>query len=145
MVSNLHGTKLYLGSGERNSLRNCQMDDLVTAFLLGDMEQPEGFTKVDDEGQQLVCKLNKGLYGLKQSARNWYKKLHGFLESIRFVRLYSDHCIYFNAGTGVIIAVWVDDLIILAKEMKEMDYVKKQLKKRFEMKDLGELEYFLGI
>ena len=71
--------------------------------------------------------------------------MRGFLESIGFVRLYSDHCIYFNADTGVIIAVWVDDLIILAKEMKEMDCVKEQLRKRFEMKDLGELDYFLGI
>ena len=149
-VTKLASIRILLAIAAVEDLEIHQMD-VVMAFLLGDldeeiyMEQPEGFTKVDDEGQQLVCKLNKGLYGLKQSARNWYKKLRGFLESIGFVRLYSDHCIYFNADTGVIIAVWVDDLIILAKEMKEMDCVKEQLRKQFEIKDLGELEYFLGI
>ncbi len=63
--------------------------DLKTAFLNGDheeeiyMEQPEGFTQ---EGEHLVCKLHKSLYGLKQFPRAWNQKLDAFLKSIEFVR-----------------------------------------------------------
>jgi Reverse transcriptase (RNA-dependent DNA polymerase) len=55
--------------------------DVVTAFLLGDLEediymsQPEGFEVQRENGEKLVCKVEKELYGLKQSARNWYHKL----------------------------------------------------------------------
>lgn len=57
----------------------------------------------------------------------------------------SDHCVYVHSITKVIIAIWVDDLITARKDMKDVDKVKQQLKKAFEMKDLGELNYFLGM
>jgi Reverse transcriptase (RNA-dependent DNA polymerase) len=82
---------------------------------------------------------------LKQSARNWYRKLRRYLESIGFTRCYEDHCIYFNSATGVIIAVWVDDLLIFAKKIEAISSVKNDLTGEFKMKDLGELEYFPGI
>jgi len=65
-VTKLASIRILLAIAAVEDLEIHQMD-VVTAFLLGDldeeiyMEQPEGFTKVDDEGQQLVCKLNKGL------------------------------------------------------------------------------------
>jgi hypothetical protein len=63
--------------------------DVKTAFFNGDleeeiyMEQLEGFTH---EGEHLVCKLHKSLYGLKQSPRAWNQKLNTFLKSIEFTR-----------------------------------------------------------
>jgi hypothetical protein len=71
--------------------------DVKTAFLNGDleeeiyMEQPKGFTQ---EGEHLVCKLHKSLYGLKQSPRAWNQKLDAFLKSIKFVRSDADFSIY---------------------------------------------------
>jgi hypothetical protein len=71
--------------------------DVKTTFLNGDleeeiyMEQPQGFTQ---EGEHLVCKLHKSMYGLKQSPRAWNKKLDVFLKSIKFVRSDADFSMY---------------------------------------------------
>jgi hypothetical protein len=71
--------------------------DVKTTFLNGDleeeiyMEQPEGFT---EEGEHLVCKLHKSLYGLKQSPKAWNQKLDVFLKSIEFVRSDADFSVY---------------------------------------------------
>jgi hypothetical protein len=73
-----------------------QMDAKI-AFLNGDlkkeiyMEQPKGFTQ---EGEHLVCKLQKPLYGLKQSPRAWNQKLNVFLKNIKFVRIDADFSVY---------------------------------------------------
>ena len=45
----------------------------------------------------------------------------------------------------MVIAIYVDDLIIVGDSAMEIDHVKGLLKQEFEMKDLGELRYFLGI
>jgi len=124
--------------------------DVVTAFLAGEleeeiyMEQPEGF-KVGTQDDDLVCLLRKSLYGLKQAPRVWNQRIRRFLESIGFKPTYSDPCVYINDETGVMIAMWVDDLVIFGKDLASIDAVKQQLKEEYEMKDLGELKYFLGI
>ena len=149
-VAKLAALRILFAIAALEDLEIHQMD-VVTAFLLGGleeeiyMEQPEGFEKTGRKGERLVCKVRKGLYGLKQSARNWYLRLKRYLESIGFVRCNADHCIYFNSATEIIIAVWVDDLILLGKTVEAINIVKSDLGKEFEMKDLGELEYFLGI
>jgi Reverse transcriptase (RNA-dependent DNA polymerase) len=149
-VAKLASLRILLTIAAMEDLEIHQMD-IVTAFLLGDLEehiymdQPEGFEQEGKDGERLVYKVRRGLYGLKQSARNWYRKLRRYLESIGFIRCHADHCIYFNSATGVIIAVWVDDLTILGRTVDIINSVKKNLTDTFEMKDLGELEYFLGI
>src|ERR1035438_3262999 len=118
--------------------------DVKSAFLAGDlneviyMVQPEGF--VVKRG--LVCKLIKSLYSLKQSPRQWNNKIHRFLVSIGFVQTNADHCIYINTMMSVIIAMWVNDLMIFAKDKVTINNVKSKLNESFNMKDLGELEYF---
>jgi hypothetical protein len=90
-----------------------QMDIRIT-FLNGDleeeiyMEQPEGFTQ---EGEHLVCKLHKSLYGLKQSPRAWNQKLDAFLKCIKFVRNDADFSVYVAQVGDVkfFIVVYVDD------------------------------------
>ena len=58
------------------------------------MKQPEGFEEKGPNGEKLVCKLNKSLYGLKQSGRNWYYTLKAFLEEIGFVVCVHDSCLF---------------------------------------------------
>ncbi len=120
--------------------------DIITAFLAGDideeiyMEQPEGF----EQGENLVCKFKKSLYDLKQSPHIWNQKIQGFLESIGFRRINVNHCVY-TSKLEVVIMMYMDDLLIFGKEMGAINEVKKRLTGIFEMKDVGELKYFLGM
>ncbi|RVW72970.1 Retrovirus-related Pol polyprotein from transposon TNT 1-94 [Vitis vinifera] len=75
-----------------------QQIDVKTTFLNGELEeevymkQPEGFPSSD--GEQLVCKLKKSIYGLKQASRQWYLKFHNIISSFGFVENVMDQCIY---------------------------------------------------
>ena len=126
--------------------------DVKTAYLNADIDceifvvQPEGFEKCSDDGQELVCKLNKSLYGLKQSGRNWNNLLHNFLSSMNFEQLLVDPCVYVRAegNLRVIIIIWVDDIIIAASNEDLLSNVKISLNNKFKMRDLGKLHWFLG-
>jgi len=123
--------------------------DVTTAFLNGTLEeevymqQPEGFVK---EGQEeLVCKLHKSIYGLKQSSRCWNAALDDHLREIGFSQSPKDPCIYSLDGELVVLAVYVDDLIIATKREQRMKEVKQAIANKFTIKDMGELSYFLGV
>jgi hypothetical protein len=128
-----------------------QQMDVKTAFLNGDLEeeiymlQPEGFAVPGMENK--VCKLKKSLYGLKQAPRAWNHKLDTFLRENGFNQSQEDTAIYIKGnGVGIfIIAVYVDDLILACKSMDSINDMKKELSSQFEMKDLGDLEYCLGV
>jgi hypothetical protein len=123
--------------------------DVVTAFFAGEleeeiyMEQREGFEIGSRE--DFVCRLRKSIYGLKQAPRVWNEKIRRFLKSIGFEQLYSDPCVYVNKESGIILAMWVDDLIIFGKDLNSVNDLKAQLSEEYETKDLGKLKYFLGI
>ena len=124
--------------------------DVVTAFLNGNleeeiyMEQPDGYIQPGKEN--LVCKLQKSLYGLKQSPRCWNTEFQEYMEVIQFKQSTVDPCIYVKMTDAIaILAVYVDDLIVMASTLEEMQQIKETLKSRFQMKDLGKLHYCLGI
>ena len=124
--------------------------DVVTAFLNGSleeeiyMEQPEGY--VQPGKRHLVCKLKKSLYGLKQSPRCWNTAFRQYMESIGFKQSTADPCVYIQiADTITIVAVYVDDLIVITKTPEEMMRIKETLATQFKMKDMGPLHYCLGI
>jgi hypothetical protein len=108
------------------------------------MEQPLGYVHNDSS---LVCRLNKSLYGLKQVPRSWYAKMDNFLLDTGFSRCHSDPNVYTKkVGSHIIILVlYVDDLILTGSDPKLLNHVKTNLKKKFEMTDLGFLHYFLGL
>ena len=122
--------------------------DFNTAFLNADLDvdifikPPDGYTT-----NQNVWKLNKGLYGLKQSSRLWNTLLDKFLCNNKFTRSMTDNCLYtyFENGKSILIVVWVDDLIICASNIGLMNSIKQKLNDNFKMKDLGQISYFLGI
>ena len=124
--------------------------DVQTAFHHGKLNediymlQPEGF--VEPRLEHLVCKLNKSLYGLKQSPRCWNSVLHEYLILLGFKRSDADPCVYVdNSDSLMYIAVYVDDLIIAASCDDKLSKVKASLSSRFKMKDMGKLHFCLGV
>ena len=72
-----------------------------------------------------VCKLEKSLYGLKQSPRCWNKAFWEYLKKVGFTQTSGDACVYIRKGeTLIIIAIYVDDLIMLAEDTSEMQKIK---------------------
>ena len=127
-----------------------QQLDVSTAFLNGTLEeevymkQPEGFVKKGEE--HLVCKLKKSIYGLKQSPRCWNTALDSHLKSIGLTQSQTDPCLYTGKeGERILVAVYVDDILVATKTSKTMDRIKNCLAKKFNMKDLGNLKSFLGV
>eukprot|EP00253_Pinus_taeda_P014168 PITA_14168 len=124
--------------------------DVKFAFLHGDfheeiyMEKPIGFIQIDSS---LVCRLRKSLYGLKQAPRAWYAKMDSFLLESGFSRCYADNTVYTKkVGKSLIILVlYVDDLILTGSDPKLINHVKSNIKKKFEMTELGDLHYFLDL
>nr|ADK92880.1 retrotransposon 4 protein [Hypericum perforatum] len=124
--------------------------DVKNAFLQGNLQEevylnlPQGL-KIHTPGK--VCKLNKAIYGLKQSPRAWYVKLSGELMNLGFKKCYSDSSLFvLNKPEGkVIILVYVDDILITGSNKGMIDDLKLQLHNRFDIKDLGKLKYFLGV
>ncbi|KAM9916721.1 hypothetical protein OXX59_009799, partial [Metschnikowia pulcherrima] len=130
--------------------------DVSTAFLYGTLEediymiQPPGF-KFTPDGQkddgEYVLKLQKSLYGLKQSPLVWNETLNKEFLKQGFKRAINEPCIYYK-GEGknaLLVGVYVDDMLIVGANQKQIDKVKKDLSNRFEMKDLGPVKKFLGI
>src|SRR5579859_8128408 len=81
----------------------------------------------------------------KAGIKDMESKIRKYIKSIGFKQTHADHYIYINRLTGIIIAIWVDDLMIFGKDMVRINKLKAELGKEFEMKDIGELKYFLGI
>ncbi|KAD6454253.1 hypothetical protein E3N88_08959 [Mikania micrantha] len=126
--------------------------DVNTAFLNGELEeeiymkQPEGFVMPGNEHK--VCKLIKSLYGLKQAPKQWHQKFDEIVLSTGFVLNQADKCVYskFDSfGKGVIICLYVDDMLIFGTDQEHVNKTKEFLSSKFDMKDLGEAEVILGI
>ncbi len=120
-------------------------------FLHGDLheemyiEQPLGY--VDQTHPNLVYRLKKALYGLKQTPIAWSNKIGRYLVTSGFQTSNVDFSLYVkktNHGIVVIIT-YVDDLIIIRNSDVNIFDLKKFLKQKFKMKDLGKLHYFLDI
>ncbi|GJW75361.1 retrovirus-related pol polyprotein from transposon TNT 1-94 [Tanacetum coccineum] len=125
--------------------------DVKIAFLNGDldeevyMKQPEGFVLPGHENK--VCKLKKSLYGLKQAPKQWHDKFDKSILSNGFTHNSSDRCIYskFTKDYGVILCLYVDDILIVGTNMEGINETKKFLSSCFQMKDMNEVDTILGI
>jgi hypothetical protein len=125
--------------------------DVKNVFLHGDlreevyMEQPPSY--VDQTHPNLVCRLKKVLYNLKQAPRAWFDKIGQYLVTSGFQTSNAKFSLYVKKTDHgiVVIVICVDDLIITGNSDANIFDLKKLLKQKFEMKDLGKLCYFLGI
>ena len=87
-----------------------------------------------------MCKLLKSLYGLKQAPKQWHEKFDRTLTSAGFVVNEADKYVYYRycGGEGVILCLYVDDILIFGSSLKVIKKVKEFLTNNFEMKDLGD-------
>ena len=94
-----------------------------------------------------VCKLKKALYGLKQAPRAWFEKFSIMISSLGFVSSSHDSALFIKCTDAgrIILSLYVDDMIITSDDIDGISVLKTELARRFEMKDLGYLRYFLGI
>ncbi|CAN0910966.1 Retrovirus-related Pol polyprotein from transposon TNT 1-94 [Linum grandiflorum] len=126
--------------------------DVKNAFLNGHlteevyMEIPEGVKNSGNRNS--VCKLVKSLYGLKQSPRAWFEKFSKTVVASGYQQCQTDDTMFVRHGSGskiVILIVYVDDIIITGNDTEEIRRLKCKLSTEFELKDLGEMKYFLGM
>ena len=64
-----------------------------------------------------------------------------------FKKCESDHCVYIKRDDQdiILVVLYVDDLIVASSNNELLKSTKMELSTRFEMTDLGELDYFLGM
>ncbi|RVW43382.1 Retrovirus-related Pol polyprotein from transposon TNT 1-94 [Vitis vinifera] len=125
--------------------------DVKTAFLNGNIDetiymvQPENFESTDSK--QLVCRLKRSIYGLKQASRQWYRKFDQVITSFGFKENIVDQCIYlkFSGSKFIILVLYVDDILLASSDVGLLHETKRFLSSKFDMKDLGDASFVLGI
>ena len=128
--------------------------DVKTAYLNGEldvpiyMQAPEGLELINHAcPASNVCLLIKSLYGLKQSGRRWHENINHSLITHGFTPLHADRCVYVRRKADCIdiIALYVDDLLIASSRTSELLAIKRRLTQQYEMEDMGEANFILGI
>jgi transposase InsO family protein len=124
--------------------------DVQTAFLHGEIDreiyvhQPEGYVVPGSEKK--VWRLKKGLYGLRQSAVLWNKRIHKTLIRLGFVQSTADPCVYtrMTGGVTMILALWVDDGLFAFSDMEAGQSVIDALQTEFKIR-VSPVEHFVGL
>jgi hypothetical protein len=125
--------------------------DVKTSFLNGNLEenvymsQPKGFVF---KGKECMgCRLKKSIYGLKQASRQWYLKFDSTIKKFGFQENVEDNCVYakFKNGKYIFLILYVDDTLLASSDVNLLLETKKFLSSNFDMKDLGEASFVLGI
>ncbi len=121
--------------------------NVVTAFLYELLDedvyviQPHMFEFERDE--DLVCKLKRALYDLKQASKMWYDIIHKFLIDLDFKRSNSDHAVF--TKDDIFLVMYVDDLLLFGLNLNHLQNIQNQLKQRFKMTNLRQLSHYLGM
>lgn len=150
-----------------------QQVDVKTAFLHGELDE-EIYMELPDVPEKLlrdveskgdarlkdlcnalknrtaskVLKLKKAIYGLKQASKQWNKKLKSVLEACGCIQSTGDPCLFYMIGEDgdrIYVLIYVDDMLIAAKTLKDSDSVIAALKEDFTLSNAGPAHLFLGI
>jgi len=108
------------------------------------MEQPPCYVA---SGETKVCRLKKTIYGLKQSPRAWFEKFSLTISGIGFRRCHLYHFVFVRRTRFdiVVLAVYIDDILLTGSDSVGIVEIKMYLKRHFVIKDMRRLKYFLGI
>ena len=126
--------------------------DVKNAFLNGELSEevymklPPGYSHPLGFPHR-VFRLRRALYGLKQNPRAWFAKFSSTISQHGFLSNSLDTTLFLRrSGHGItILLLFVDDMIITSDDMQGIQDLKHFLGRQFEMKDLGPLNYFLGL
>ena len=124
--------------------------DIKTAFLNGTIDedlyvqQPPGYVQGDGS---LACRLKRALYGLRQAPRQWHAALKEKLESCGFEASQGDPglFVYNSKSNAIYLHVYVDDILIVSKDLALVQWAKDCIKDAFDARDLGEAKLYLGM
>ena len=124
-------------------VKNAYLNGTLTETIY--MRQPPGF--IDPEQPKHVCRLARGLYGLRQSGRVWYQTLTNAFKDLGFTVCAVDHAVFIsrNESGRVVVAASTDDLLIISDSLDRVNETKRGLETHFEMTDLGEVCWLLGV
>ena len=125
--------------------------DVKNSFLHGEIKEevyikaPPRFSDEYESGEG--CRLKKALYGLKQSPRAWFDRFTIAMKKFGYKQSYSDRTLFLKKEKRRItcLIIYVDDMVITGNNEEEISDLKKKFFMEFEMKDLGNQKYFLGI
>ena len=127
--------------------------DVSSAYVNADLEedvyveQPPGF-QIPGKGSKIVCKLLKGLYGLKQAGRCCNRTLDKFSTEFGLIRSMIVSCCYSESdlsGNRLFICVWVDDIKYFSTSSDLADSSKKCFSEKFKIEDKGSMTSFLDV
>ncbi|KAI0996745.1 hypothetical protein K3495_g11439 [Podosphaera aphanis] len=104
------------------------------------MDLPEGY-KIDNH----VARLNRCIYGLKQSPREWYFRLIEYIIPSGFTASEFDPCVLLHKSGNLIVAIYVDDIVLFGNQGDLMDNTVNLLKSEFKVNDMGTLNWLLGM
>ncbi|CAL8134718.1 unnamed protein product [Orchesella dallaii] len=146
-VARYESVRLLLALAAANNWNIIQFD-VMTAFLNSVldkpvyMEQPEKFTT----GENLVCKVQKGIYGLPEAPLAWYKTIKKVLVEMGFTATQGDPCVYIGDIDGhvVILAIFVDDGMIFGERKSVLEAVLSSIEDNFSL-TRQPLKKFLGM
>jgi hypothetical protein len=94
-----------------------------------------------EKNEDLVCKLKRALYDLKQTSKMWYDIIHKFLIDLEFKRSSFDHSVFIK--DEIFLIMYVDDLLLFDLNLNDLRDIQNQLKQRFKMTNLRQLFHYL--
>ena len=130
----------------------CWQLDYNTVFLNAEVEEEfyvkmaPGYEEFSNDGVPMAMRLLKSLYGFRQSPRYWYGTVDKHVVEIGFKSFKSDPCVYIYSEGGAIyvLTLYVDDVLLLGKDRKVLERIKRKRMGRFSMTDMGDVLLVFG-
>lgn len=125
--------------------------DFSSAFVQADLDKPvwvhfpRGYYPeiFGTDNKDKCLELKKSLYGLSVAPKLWYEHLRTKLLARNFRPSEYDPCLYYRNETAI--AIWVDDVVMIGKDTRELDKIIDELRQEFTITDEGTLSQYLGI